>query len=112
METLSFSLYFSFHAVFSVTATLEKPLRTSRYCMLHWGYLDMLDHTLRNISLNIFPFLAVCECKDQCDPVILSGGKCDQRILQSNWMKTLPGTTQEQKFFQIWDLYSKTGFSK
>ena len=26
-----------------------------------------------------------------------------QRILQSNWLKTFPATTQEEQFSQIWD---------
>ena len=45
--------------------------------------------------------------KNQCDPVISSGGICDQRILQSNRLKAFPAITQKQKFSQIWDLYSK-----
>ena len=39
--------------------------------------------------------------------VIPSQDICDQRILQSNWLKAFPAITQEQKFPQIWDLYSK-----
>ena len=32
---------------------------------------------------------------------------CDQRILQSNWLKACLALTQEQEFPQIRDLYSK-----
>ena len=37
-------------------------------------------------------------CKNKCDPVIPSGDTCDERILQSNHMKTFPAIAQEQEF--------------
>ena len=68
----------------------------------HW---EASKHTtLWKIWLKFFPLLAIClHAKNQCDPVIPSGDICDQRILQSNWLKAFPGITQET---QKWDLYS------
>ena len=60
-------------------------------------------------KFSFFFFLLFWLClyvKNQCDPVISSGGICDQRILQSNRLKAFPAITQKQKFSQIWDLYS------
>ena len=49
--------------------------------------------------------------KNQCDSAIPSGDICDQRILQSNWLKAFLAETQEQEFSQdipnTKDLYSK-----
>ena len=69
-----------------------------------------LSHPMKNCFFFVFffTFLVIClYVKNQCDPVISSGGICDQRILQSNRLKAFPAITQKQKFSQIWDLYSK-----
>ena len=54
--------------------------------------------TLWKIWLNVFLLLAMClQVKNQCDPVNLPGDICDQRILQSNWLKAFLVITQEQE---------------
>ena len=75
--------------------------------MQHWACLITSYEKLFFFCF-FFTFLVIClYVKNQCDPVISSGGICDQRILQSNRLKAFPAITQKQKFSQIWDLYSK-----
>ena len=93
MESLFFSLYFSLYTIFSDTATLEKPLSTKPYGKLGWDFFSLLPICLH--------------AKNQCDPIIPSGDICDQRILQSTWLKGFLILAKEQELTQIWDLYSK-----
>ena len=79
METLSFLLCFLSYIIFSETATFEKPLRASCYFEQPWACLTT---PYEKFSLEFFPILTVClHAKNQCDPVIQTGGICDQRIL-------------------------------
>ena len=95
LKILFFSLYFSFYTI-------------SEHLHLLYAALGMPYHILWKIVFFFFTFLVIClYVKNQCDPVISSGGICDQRILQSNRLKAFPAITQKQKFSQIWDLYSK-----
>ena len=57
--------------------------------------------------VDFFFLFWVSTSKNQIDPTIPSGDRCDQRILQSNWLKAFPAVTQKQEFPKIWDLYSK-----
>ena len=100
-----FSLYVSFYTISSETATSEKPLGTFHYCVHPWACLTT---PYERFSWNFFLFwLSVHMQKNQCDPVIPSGGICDQRFLQTNWLKAFPAITQGKEFFQTWDLYSQ-----
>ena len=48
------------------------------------------------------PPLAIClHDKNQLDPVNPLGDICDQRIVQSNWLKEFPAIIQQQEFPQI-----------
>ena len=94
MESLSFSLYFSFYNIFSDTATLEKAVSTTPYKKLDWI----------SFSLHAIIFL---HAQNHCDPAIPTGYICDQRILQSNWLKVFLAITQEQELPEILHLYTK-----
>ena len=78
------SLHFIFHSTLFL-----------RHCNI-W---EASEHpTLWKIWLKFFPVLAIClYVKNQCAPVIPTVCICDQRILQSNWLKAL---TQEQEFLR------------
>ena len=100
LKILFFSLNFSFY-------TISRSLRAPPPIVCSVGHA--LSHPMKS-SVFFFFFLLFWLClyvKNQCDPVISSGGICDQRILQSNRLKAFPAITQKQKFSQIWDLYSK-----
>ena len=99
LKILFFSLYFSFY-------TISRSLRAPPPIVCSVGHA--LSHPIKNSVFFFFLLFWLClYVKNQCDPVISSGGICDQRILQSNRLKAFPAITQKQKFSQIWDLYSK-----
>ena len=46
--------------------------------------------------------------KNQAISLIYSGDMVDQKILQFDWLRTFWPISQEQNFFQIWDLCRNT----
>ena len=92
MKGLFLSVYFSFYTIL-VRLQLLRSLRAS--------------HPMKSLIEFFFSssgYLATCK---KCVSFIPSGDICDQRILQSNWLKAFLAITQGQEFSA--KLYDKIG---
>ena len=105
METLIFHFMFP-SILFPVKLQLLRSLWAPLTIVCSLGHA--WPHSMNDlVEIFILFWLSVHMQKNQCDPVIPSGGICDQRFLQTNWLKAFPAITQGQEFFQTWDLYSQ-----
>ena len=93
------SFHFIFHSIpFSVKLLLLSLWATPTIVCSLGHVWTCLITPYKKFRLNFFPFLAdYLQAKNQHDPVNPSRGICDQRILQSNWLKAFLAITHEQE---------------
>ena len=83
-----------------------------RYCQFESPVTRLTIHIFDHVHLiffwstfNLFELVSTCK---KSDYFIFWGDRVDQKILQSDMLRTFWPISQEQKFSQIWDLRRNT----